>query len=111
VWVERPMMSTFAAPVTTFFGSSTNRPVIPGGVGSVAIRALSDLCLGMGRLGNLSYRYLKPRRVWGFLLLLYIGGIRKRLHPECLFFRDARLAASPTLLSLLGYGGKTVPTF
>jgi len=25
-------MSTFAAPVTTFFGTSTNRPVIPGGV-------------------------------------------------------------------------------
>jgi hypothetical protein len=46
------MMSTFAVPVTTFFGSSTNCPVIPGGVGSAAIRALSDLCLGMGRLGN-----------------------------------------------------------
>jgi hypothetical protein len=30
VWVERLMMSTSAAPVTTFFGSSTNRPVIPG---------------------------------------------------------------------------------
>jgi hypothetical protein len=35
------MMFTFAAPVTTFFGSSTNRPVIPGG----ATRSRSAPCL------------------------------------------------------------------
>jgi hypothetical protein len=52
VWVERLMMSTFAAPVTTFFGSSTNRPVAHSGQRSLDVPLAVEL--GQSILGSLA---------------------------------------------------------
>ena len=70
------------------------------GRGAYAIRALPEVS---GRLGNWTFSLSVPkaRRVWGFLLLLCIGGIRKRLHAGMFFLCAANILGTPTSMDHL----------